>query len=1437
MMNRKVVMFGVVLIVIFILASCRSTPPLVVSSELNAAGELVITYSDGSVRNLGVVVGEPGEAGDPGQAGAPGAPGSDGHAGAPGMPGPDGQEGADGALGMRGNRGLPGEDGLDGRAVVFEVFDDYVWWRYENEAVFHPLIPLDALQGDEGVASISVVIARNASELITLLGVAEVDVIVLIGEITLSPNASVYTLDFDGKTLIGDLFLETSVQSTVTFSGEGTLEGHLTIDAPEVSLITDLNVLGTTTVLSLAAQTLSTRGQHLGGIVLKGGTTVVTTGQAIQTTITVETGELVTLQGTFDALIIEASLPANVHFLSAIRWLELRSNATITFYPEASIEEPMFLWPGVFLTPILLPGATIVLPEQTETLLSRLMALEEGSMFFEAVLNTPFALAFAQASGVTVMVPTNEAMDQYLAREGLTFEAFLSHPMLETFVARHVLDAFYTEADFLSASLTPYFIESAASDTVIVAQWDETLFLNAKAVVISNLQAATNMIHLLDGVLEPLTQRTTLLSLGTHNAFLTLLETFDLDASIILAPSDSAIEVYLETRELTFEAFLLDPLTVRLVETHLFDASAFEEALLTFPELSLIQAVSLDTHLLSDGPTLNGVALPEAIAVSDGQVRLLEVWLEAPRLEAILDALPDFVVQNFLINERGIRPLLEAEDALYTLFVSNDQAFVAYAMASGEDLFTFINRPDILSITRYTMVDGVFSLESFSEGFVIGEALNGHAFVISESEGAFFFNDQPISTINLYAPNGVLHVVDALILPPTMEAFLGYVPITSHYHTRLQSTPLKATLTDEGPWTVFVTEDRFFDETLFPPGAALQTTWLSMHVVEGQFSLETLHTLLDQGPVFLETQAGYTLVFTRLGEAIYLNGEHILFGDFNVVNGTLHVVSGLLPPPTLEALLSYSELTEHFHTLFEATTFQAGQSYGVFAPTNRFLERYLELNNVTLQALLEDDELRETFVKRHMIFTSLYGNPISTLGADPVELSNVNQKLMRLKRRDGVALLNHYPLAFENLKATDGTLHLLEGALTYELDVALNSVQEIELFVSLLEALEMTFDPQVFYHVMVPTDLAILTYLAVEGLTLEALLADEVALQTFIDRHIVNFSVSPAIFGMLEDLRVFRSLGDQVVFNEILPIQDTHTINDIPTRHSFKNNAVLYLLEDVIRPLSISTILEDAAFLDAFNTLVQEVIALETFGEEYTVFAPNNAALTESIPFDYLLENQDLLEILQAHVIVGRYSEADLRALASSGPVLLRTIVDSDLVVTLDDETLRINGARLTTHDLGGDEGIIHVIDSLVLPLSAATMIPQFPLHSRHMTGLTLSDTFNFLVDEDPVTVFSPSNDAFETRRLATGFDLIDLHVAGTLRPLLEGHVVQGLYTKETLMMLTAEGPLMLESVAQTTLIFTQDQGQLYVNGHPMLYQEATAINGVVHRIDVVLEP
>ena len=138
------------------------------------------------------------------------------------------------------------------------------------------------------------------------------------------------------------------------------------------------------------------------------------------------------------------------------------------------------------------------------------------------------------------------------------------------------------------------------------------------------------------------------------------------------------------------------------------------------------------------------------------------------------------------------------------------------------------------------------------------------------------------------------------------------------------------------------------------------------------------------------------------------------------------------------------------------------------------------------------------------------------------------------------------------------------------------------------------------------------------------------------------------------------------------------------------------------------TIVEIAAGNDAFSTLVAAVQAaglVETLSGDgpFTVFAPTNdafAALPDGTVEDLLLpENIETLQaILTYHVVSGELMAADVLAATEGGPAEVETVNGAALTASVVDGAVMVDEATVTSTDIVGSNGVIHVIDAVILP-------------------------------------------------------------------------------------------------------------------------------------------
>jgi uncharacterized surface protein with fasciclin (FAS1) repeats len=270
-------------------------------------------------------------------------------------------------------------------------------------------------------------------------------------------------------------------------------------------------------------------------------------------------------------------------------------------------------------------------------------------------------------------------------------------------------------------------------------------------------------------------------------------------------------------------------------------------------------------------------------------------------------------------------------------------------------------------------------------------------------------------------------------------------------------------------------------------------------------------------------------------------------------------------------------------------------------------------------------------------------------------------------------------------------------------------------------------------------------------------------------------------------------------------------------------------------------IVDTAIAADDFNTLVtaiQEAGLVEALKSEgpFTVFAPTDeafAALPEGT-LKTILENPDLLtEVLLYHVVEGKVMAEDVIGLNGSNVASLN---GKEISVNIADGRVFINEAQAITTDVETTNGVIHVIDSVLVPYDELMDIVDTAIRTQSLntlvTAVVEADLVASLKSEGPFTVFAPIDSAFAK--------LPDLYIEhllqnqGVLASYLKYHVIEGKVMAADV--LEMDGALVNTLLGKDIEINIKD-GNVYIENAKVIVTDIETKNGVIHLIDSVLVP
>ena len=239
----------------------------------------------------------------------------------------------------------------------------------------------------------------------------------------------------------------------------------------------------------------------------------------------------------------------------------------------------------------------------------------------------------------------------------------------------------------------------------------------------------------------------------------------------------------------------------------------------------------------------------------------------------------------------------------------------------------------------------------------------------------------------------------------------------------------------------------------------------------------------------------------------------------------------------------------------------------------------------------------------------------------------------------------------------------------------------------------------------------------------------------------------------------------------------------------------------------------------------------------FTVFAPTDAAFEAAgidlSTFDTEAENETLSDILLYHVISGAVDAANV----TDG--MVATMVNGDnATFAVTNETVMINDANVTTQDVTASNGIIHIIDKVLLPPVEEPALEDISgvaagtgVHDSLVAALAHAGLVATLQGDGPFTVFAPTDEAFAE----AGIDLSTFdndEANATLTDILTYHVYAGSVAAADV----TDG-MVATMVNGDDATFTVVNGTVMVGGATVTTADVAASNGVIHVIDKVLMP
>ena len=952
---------------------------------------------------------------------------------------------------------------------------------------------------------------------------------------------------------------------------------------------------------------------------------------------------------------------------------------------------------------VLMPPVDIPATAQTTGIHNSLVA---------AVIQADLLPTLQGTGPFTVFAPT----DQAFTDAGIDLAA-LDNPTgkqtLSDILLYHVVSA-----EVQSSDVTECMSADAANGQPLSFTVGDTVMVNDANVTLTDVVTSNGLIHVIDKVLTPSDTPNniprTAQCTGIHDSLVAGVIQAELLSTLqgpgpftVFAPTDQAFTdagidlASLDTPE--GKATLSDILLYHVVSGEV-PASAVTECLSATAVNGQPLSFTVDggvmvndaTVTLADVSTSNGV-----IHVIDKVLTPTDTPNDIPRTAqctGLHDSLVAGVIQAELLTTlQGTGP--------FTVFAPTDQAFTDAGIDLAS-LDTAEGKAILSDILLYHVVAGNVPSTAVTE-CMSADAANGQPLSFTVNAGVMV-NDATVTLADVSTSNGVIHVIDKVLSPTDTPRDIPRTAQCTGVHDSLVAGVIQAellpTLQGDGPFTVFAPTDQAFADAGIDlaaldtvEGKAALTDILLYHVLAGEVPAANVTECLSATAV-----NGNPLSFTVGADGVMVNDATVTATDVPTSNGIIHVIDKVLTPTTTPNDIPRTAQCTGIHNSLVAAvvqaelleTLQGDGPFTLFAPTDQaFADAGIDLaslDTVEGKAALTDillyhvvtGEVPSSAVTECMSATTINGNPISfTVG-------------------DGV-MVNDASVTLADVGTSNGVIHVIDKVLTptstpnniprtAQCTTIHDSLVAAVVQAELLETLQGDGP----FTLFAPTDQAF----ADAGIDLSSLdtVEGKAALSDILLYHVVLGEVpSSAVTECMSATAVNGqtlafTVGDGVMVNGA-----NVTLADVNT-----SNGVIHVIDKVLTPTDApNNIPRTAQCTGIHDTLVTAVIQtelLETLQGDgpFTLFAPTDQAFADAgIDLAALntAEGKAILsDILLYHVHIGSLSSTDI-----TEGMQLQMVNGDNTTLSL---VTGINGANITLADVSTSNGIIHVIDQVLLP-------------------------------------------------------------------------------------------------------------------------------------------
>lgn len=525
----------------------------------------------------------------------------------------------------------------------------------------------------------------------------------------------------------------------------------------------------------------------------------------------------------------------------------------------------------------------------------------------------------------------------------------------------------------------------------------------------------------------------------------------------------------------------------------------------------------------------------------------------------------------------NLQGALQDPNANLTVWAPDNQAFDDLAAAFGTDVNGLLAFPNLADILLYHVLGTANDAASLSNGQIETPLNTANTIKITVTgNGDVFANHAQVNAPDLFADNGVVHSLDAVILPSETVADIAIDNGFSTLVTAVVTAELLPALTDPfGTFTVFAPDNTAFDNLAASLGVTLNDILalpnladvLLYHVLGSEVDAASV----TNGGIVPALSATNTLKTTvTSGGDVFVNQAQVVLTDLTADNGLVHTLDAVVLPVETVADIAidngFSTLVTAVATaeLLPAVT-DPFATLTVFAPDNAAFDALAAELGVTLNDILALPNLQDILLY-HVLGSEVDAASVQDGGIVPA-LSATNT-IKTTVTGGGSVFINQAEVQLADLNADNGIVHTLNAVILPNetvVDAAIdNGFTTLTAAVIEAELLPALSDPFAQYTVFAPTDQAFDDFVAAAGITLNDLLAlpnlADVLLYHTLDSEVLSSGLTAGNVTTMEGSDVVVNLTGGVFINDA-----EVTLADVDV-----DNGVVHVINKVLDPATAS---------------------------------------------------------------------------------------------------------------------------------------------------------------------------------------------------------------------------------------------------------------------------